>query len=434
MTSGSTQPPTAPDDSAGHASSRLRALASGSFVVAAALGVAQVFAYVVSVVAARTIGPAQFGTLAAMLALLLIGNVVALGLQAVSARHLVTTESSTRGDIGTYLIRVGALSGMVVFLATAAIAPLLYWLLNLDGWLPLLWVALTLIPLTWVGTQLGIAQGREDYWRLAGVYASVGIGRGIGGVIGAVTGESASSTLLGICIGTWIGALSGRFIVRRLLTPARMRIPHMLSETLHATHALLALFLLTNIDVVIARAILSPDQAGIYGVGSIIAKVAFWLPQFVTVIAFPHLADKRRARALAVTLASVTGLGAIVILATWLLPALVVGFVGGPSYNELIPIAWMFAAIGAAFALAQALLMARIAIDDRWAVTALWAAIALLMFLAVVVMPRTVTGLASSALIAGGSLVAVGVVGAWRYPLHQAPTPSSSSSSSSSEN
>ncbi len=418
MTTGSTEPPSTPEDIAAPVSARLRALASGSVVVAAALGIAQVFAYVVSVVAARTIGPAQFGTLAAMLALLLIGNVVALGLQAVSARHLVTTEDSTRGHIGTYLLRVGVFTGILVFLATIAIAPLLYWLLNLDGWLPLLWVSLTLLPLTWVGTQLGIAQGRENYWRLAGVYASVGIGRGVGGVIGAVTGESASSTLLGICIGTWIGALSGRFIVRQLLSPERMRIPHMFSETLHATHALLALFLLTNIDVVIARAILPPDEAGIYGVGSIIAKVAFWMPQFVTVIAFPHLADARRARALAVTLVSVTGLGAIVISITWLVPGLVVGFVGGPSYTALVPIAWMFAAIGAAFALAQALLMARIAIDDRWAVAALWAAIALLLILAVLVLPRTVTGLASSALIAGATLIAVGLLSAWRYPTH----------------
>lgn len=422
MSSGSTEPSETAPGSTLRQPTRLRALASGSVVVAAALGVAQAFAYVVSVVAARTIGPAQFGTLAAMLALLLIGNVVALGLQAVSARHLVNTGDARRGPISAYLLRLGAFTGVLVFIATVAIAPLLYWLLNLEGWLPLLWVALTLIPLTWVGSQLGVAQGYEDYWRLAGVYASVGIGRGFGGVLGAVMGETASSTLMGICIGTWIGALSGRFIVRRLLGSTRTQIPHMFNETLHATHALLALFLLTNIDVVIARAILSPDEAGVYGVGSIIAKVAFWLPQFVTVVAFPHLADKRRTRALAVTLVSVAGLGTIVILATWLLPTLVVGFVGGPSYDELIPIAWMFAAIGAAFALAQALLMARIAIDDRWAVAALWAAIVLLVVLAVVVLPRTVTGLASSALIAGGSLVALGLVGAWRHPERQAPT------------
>jgi O-antigen/teichoic acid export membrane protein len=196
-------------------------------------------------------------------------------------------------------------------------------------------------------------------------------------------------------------------------------VPHMLSETLHATHALLALFLLTNIDVVIARAILTPDEAGNYGVGSIITKVAFWLPQFVTVIAFPRLADKRRNRALSVTLASVAALGISVILGTWLVPGLVVGFVGGPSYADLIPIAWMFAAIGATFALAQALLMARIAIDDRWAVMTLWVSIGLLVALALAFLPRTVTGLATSTLIAGGSLVAIGIMGAWLSPKHQ---------------
>jgi O-antigen/teichoic acid export membrane protein len=400
-----------------------RLIASGSVIVAAALALAQAFAYLVSVIAARALGPTQFGTLAAMLALLLIGNVVALGLQAVSARHLVNTPQANQGGMGRYFLRAGTVTGGLVFIATSVAAPLLYWILNLEGWLPLVWVALTLIPLTWVGAQLGVAQGREKYWRLAGIYASVGVGRGIGGVVGAITGQSASSTLLGICIGTWLGALIGRLLVRNLLASGRITVPHMLSETLHASHALLALFLLTNVDVVIARAILTPDEAGNYGVGSIIAKVAFWLPQFVTVIAFPQLADNRRKRALTAALAAVAILGTVVILGTWLLPGVIVGLVGGPSYAALIPIAWMFAAIGATFALAQALLMARIAIDDRWAVVALWASIGLLFILALIVLPRTITGLATSTLIAGGTLVVVGVVGAWRNPVQQTPTP-----------
>jgi O-antigen/teichoic acid export membrane protein len=410
-------------DAVAHTRDRRSAtLASGSVIVAAALALAQAFAYLVSVVAARALGPAQFGTLAAMLALILIGNVVALGLQAVSARHLVNSPEAQRGGIGRYLLRVGSVTGGWVFIATALVAPALYWVLNLDGWLPLLWVGLTLVPLTWVGAQLGVAQGREEYWRLAGVYASVGVGRGVGGVIGAITGESASSALLGICVGTWIGAIIGRLLVGHLLAAKRIQVPRMMSDTLHATHALLALFLLTNIDVVIARAILNPDEAGNYGVGSIITKVAFWLPQFVTVIAFPRLADRRRNRALNVTLASVAALGISVIVGAWLFPGLIVNLVGGPSYAGLVPIAWMFAAIGATFALAQALLMARIAIDDRWAVMALWASIGLLVVLALVFLPRTVTGLATSTLIAGGSLVAIGMVGAWRSPKHQIPT------------
>jgi hypothetical protein len=74
-----------------------------------------------------------------------------------------------------------------------------------------------------------------------------------------------------------------------------------------------------------------------------------------------------------------------------------------------VPLAWLFAAIGATFALAQALLLTRLAIDDRRAVIAVWAAAAILIALATIVLPHTVGGLAASALVAGLVLAAIGV-------------------------
>ncbi|MFM8240911.1 MAG: hypothetical protein ACKOAW_11445, partial [Actinomycetota bacterium] len=106
-------------------------------------------------------------------------------------------------------------------------------------------------------------------------------------------------------------------------------------------------------------------------------------------------------------------------------PSLVVNVVGGAAYDELIPIAWMFAAIGALFALAQALLLTRLAVDDRRAVIAVWAAAALLVVLATLVMARSVAGLATSALLAGATLTLVGAVvaGAEIRALRRSPSP-----------
>ena len=95
---------------------------------------------------------------------------------------------------------------------------------------------------------------------------------------------------------------------------------------------------------------------------------------------------------------------------TALLPGVIVGFVGGSAYISLVPIAWLFAAIGATFALAQALLLTRLAVDDRRAVIAIWAAAGLLVLLATLVLPATVGGLAASALLAGLALACVGLV------------------------
>lgn len=390
-------------------SARQGSLASHTLLVAAALGIAQVAAYAVSVVAARALGPDGFGILAALLGILLIGSVLAMGIQAVAARRLVQVDPSQRAGAARSMLRDGLIGGGAVALATLAISPLLVWLLRLDGWASLLLAAAAFVPLTWAGAQYGVAQGRESYRRLAAVYALVGLGRGVGGVIGALATGSVLGTMAGLALGTAVGAIIGRILVAPLASAPRERLEGFFAESAHATHALLALFVLTNVDVLLARALLDAEQAGIYGVGAVIAKVAFWLPQFVGVVAFPRFADARRGRATVVSLLAVTGIGLLVVAGTALLPGLVVGFVGGAAYSSLVPVAWLFAALGATFALAQALLLTRLAIDDRRAVIAVWGAAALLVATATLILPRTVEGLATSALTAGAALAVVGL-------------------------
>ena len=390
-------------------SSRRDSLASHTVLVAGALGIAQIAAYAVSMVAARALGPDGFGILAALLGILLIGSVLAMGIQAVAARRLVQVDAGSREGAARSMLRDGLIGGGAVALATLAISPLLVWLLRLDGWGALVLAAATLVPITWAGAQYGVAQGRESYGRLATVYAVVGLGRGIGGVVGALVTGTPLGTMAGLAVGTALGAIIGRIVVAPLAAAPRERLDGFFGESAHATHALLALFVLTNIDVLLARALLTPDEAGIYGVGAVIAKVAFWLPQFVGVVAFPRFADARRGRATVISLIAVATIGALVVAGTALLPGLVVAFVGGAAYVSLVPLAWLFAAIGATFALAQALLLTRLAIDDRRAVIAVWAAAAILIALATIVLPHTVGGLAASALVAGLVLAAIGV-------------------------
>ena len=275
-----------PEESSTTATPGRARLASSTVAVAGALAVAQVLSYGVSVIAARKLGPDQFGVFAALLGIMLIGSVLAMGLQAVAARRLVRLDDSQRFGASRAILADGLVGGIAVALATALISPLLMWLLRLDGWLPLLLTALSLVPITWAGAQYGVAQGRESYGRLAIVYLVVGIGRGAGGIAGALISGTVLGAMAGLVLGTFLGALVGRIAVSPLAAGSATKVQDLFRETVHATHALLALFVLTNIDVLLARALLPSYQAGEYGVGAIIAKVAFWLPQFVGVVAF----------------------------------------------------------------------------------------------------------------------------------------------------
>ncbi len=386
-----------------------RSLASHTVIVALALALGQAAAYAVSLVAARALGPDQFGVFTALLGILLIGSVLAMGLQAVAARRLVHVPEADRGGVAAALMRAGLVGGFAVTAATLAVTPFLRWYLEISSWPLLICVALTFVPLTWAGATYGVAQGREDYRRLAAAYALVGLGRGLGGIVGAtVTGE-VFGAILGLAVGTTVGAVVARGINIPLIQRPATRLAGITGETAHATHALLALFVLTNVDVLLARGLLSADDAGLYGVGVIIAKVAFWLPQFVGVVLFPRFADARRGRATVITIGAVALIGLSVVAGTALLPGLAVGIAGGPQYASLTPIAWLFAATGAAFALSQALLLTRLAIDDRRAVIVVWGAAVLLVVLATWVLPHSVTGLVVSALTSGLVLAAIGV-------------------------
>jgi O-antigen/teichoic acid export membrane protein len=60
----------------------------GSGVIAVAMGVMNLTTYGFTILAARLLGPAEYGALAAVMGLLLVVNVVSLGLQATGARRV----------------------------------------------------------------------------------------------------------------------------------------------------------------------------------------------------------------------------------------------------------------------------------------------------------------------------------------------------------
>ncbi len=68
---------------------RLPSWLVGSGVIALAMGVMNVTTYGFTIVAARVLGPREYGALGALMGLLLIVNVASLGLQATGARRVV---------------------------------------------------------------------------------------------------------------------------------------------------------------------------------------------------------------------------------------------------------------------------------------------------------------------------------------------------------
>jgi O-antigen/teichoic acid export membrane protein len=134
---------------------------------------------------------------------------------------------------------------------------------------------------------------------------------------------------------------------------------------------LFALYVLVNIDVLLARIVLSPEESGIYSVGMLVAKIAFFMPQAITVVLFPKM-GRNDSSALRLAVFGTSIIGMFYILVCYFASEFVVNAIGGSGYAELYSEVWLFAIEGSLFAVLQVLLYGRIAREDTKVSILLW--------------------------------------------------------------
>ena len=345
----------------------------GTAIVGVGMAVSQVIAMLQMLVLARLLGPEQYGVFGAMAVVLLIGSTVLAATQVTLARHVASGRSLQQVGMRAVLA-----AGLATFAIAVAIAPLLSRLLNLDDVAGLLLVAVSFVPFAITGAQLGLLQGREQHQRLGILLVVSTAARVTGAIAGGLIGRTADSSMLGLAIGTTLGAVAGHLILtERPGWRSEEGTRDFLVETGHAAHALIALYALTNLDVLMARAQLSAYDAGLYAAGALVARAVFFLPQAVLVAAFPRMVAGAR-NAQKQTVAAVAGLGLLATIGVAVLPTLTIRIRAGSQYLAVSDDAWLFALAGAGFGVVQVLLYARMAHHDRRATILLWAGVAVL--------------------------------------------------------
>lgn len=355
--------------------------------VAVATSVMNIATYGFTIIAARVIGPSQYGAFAACLGLLIVVQVGALGLQATAARRIAVD----RENVAAIEEAVLALSAKVAIgagLVMLALTPAINALLNLDSLVTAAVVAVSVVPLTWAGGQAGILQGERRWGALAVFYLASGLPRLLVGTAIILWQPSATGALVGVGLGLCFPVLVGWWVLRHRRTPAEAAPEHsarsMLVESAHNAQVLLAYFALTSVDIIIARQVLTEHDAGLYAAGLIMAKVMLFLPQFVVVIAFPDMATPEgRHRALVRSLVAVAALGVLAIGAAKLLSGVAMVFVGGADFGEVEDLLWQFALLGTLLAMLQLQVYAVLARQARRSVLLVWAALAVIVVLGV---------------------------------------------------
>jgi O-antigen/teichoic acid export membrane protein len=384
------------------------AVAKGMIFVGAATLLGNGTAYLLSMVSARILDPADFGALGALLGLLVIIATLGISVQALTARRVSTAPGGDRKDVEGQAIRLSLLVAIAIAFGSVIIA----WPVSTLFSIPILAVLTGVASLGFVvigSAAMGIAQGREQHVKLSIAFIANSGGRALGGIIGVVVFQSVTGVGFGILIGCAIGAA----IAYQLISPKTLsrKLKDGISiEFGHVAHALIVLFTLTNIDVLLARVFLTEDLSGEYSVGVLLAKIAFFLPNAIIIVLFPKMSGGGSHRALYIATGLTAMVGVVITLAAVFAGDLVIRVLGGAQYKDLGSEAWLFALEGSAFALVQVLLYSRLAAQDRRAVLAVWGALAVLVVVVVGWRHNSVAEIVTSVVAVSLALTVVGFI------------------------
>ncbi len=351
--------------------------------IAIAMAVMNVALYLYTVIAARLLGPKSYGALASLLAVLLVISVIQLGIQTTAARR-ISADPDHVGQIEGEILGLTYRAAAVVGVALLLLSPVISSLLRLDSWATASMIALTAVPLTILGGQMGVLQGERRWWPLAVLYVATGVPRLVLGTALMIWRPTELTAMAAVVLGAALPVVVGFYALRQDRAPGQVSETHaagpILREMLANSQALLAFLCLMNCDVIIARNILDEHDAGLYAGGLILAKAMMFLPQFVVVVAFPAMSTAHeRRRALVRSLGLLGALGVAGVLACALLPQLALIFVGGQEYAEVEDLLWVFAALGTVLSLLQLLVYSVLARQGTHSVLLVWAALATLL-------------------------------------------------------
>lgn len=380
--------------------------------VAAGSMLANACAYLIHLTASRWwLDTADYGEFAVGMSSMLVLGVAALGLQAVIARAVVRHTDLRR--IGRVTILTTASVTVLAVVASPVLA------VAASVGVGTAAAALSAAPmLVLIGAGEGVLQGHGSFRLLGWVLATVGVLRTVP-VIGALAaGAGPAGALVAGTVGSAVAALVVFWAVRtegreREARPGAAPVPDGLDlvDVVRASGVQLVLIIAASVDLLLSRTVLSAGDAGIYALGAIATKVAFWLPQAVGVVFYPRLADPATSRRSLMHAVAVVAAIGVVLTAGAALAGPLVPILIRPDYAPLVGLLWLFAYTGAMLAVLQVALLSAIARSATALSAVTWVAVAAEVVVILTVVHSIVTLAATAAVTATVAAVTTTLVG-----------------------
>jgi O-antigen/teichoic acid export membrane protein len=250
--------------------------------------------YLFHALASRALGPADYGALVSLLALLGLLTIPSTTIQTVAAQYVAVTEAGGGHDRVAGLMRrlFGhmLLSGIVLAAVLAAVSPWLARFFHLDSTAPVIVVGLAGIAMLCVSLARGWLQGLQRFHALGANILTDGVFRLLLGAVVFASGWKVAGGLGASALGASAALVLAFFFLPALLKPTgalRESARPLYRDALPVGVYLTAFMALASVDVLWVKHFFPADQAGYYGAASMVGKAFLFVGIAMAQVLFP---------------------------------------------------------------------------------------------------------------------------------------------------
>jgi len=326
--------------------------------------------YLFHFTSARLLGPASYGDVASLVAVIGLISLPLVGVQVAVARYVAGfLEARAEGSIALLFTRGLQLSfalGVVVTVLLGAVALPLRNFLGIDSLAAVLLMALGAVPSCVSPVTWGLAQGLQ---RFVVFSASIGVGPALRPILAAIllaAGLGVAGAMGATLVAAIVGAAVPLVVLRGWITwdrhhPSPVPRSEVARYLIPAMVGVLSITSLTTVDVLAAKAALTDHDAGLYGSASLIGRVILYLPAAIVLVLLPKVAAREAAGresrdVLMKSLLVTTGFCVAATVLYTVAPKLLVFLAFGSSFEEAAGLLWMFALAMSGYAVLNVLL------------------------------------------------------------------------------
>jgi O-antigen/teichoic acid export membrane protein len=300
---------------------------SNSLIVGTSIAAWSIGAVAYYLAAGRVLGPSDYGLVAALISVVVVVGTLFVALQWGVARIVAGSSAQERADSRAVYRRAmigstGAVAALAI--AAASVTVIIDLTLMPVPVVPLLITYLALVGMVPLLLACGTLQGQHRYVGFAWSYGSSGVLRApLLLPLLLLPFSKVDSAMLAVAVAILIGAAWATWLTRDdlrvTIPPSRARWRDFTGSLTPVMVGLTGIAVLMNIDVVAAKIALGGAEAGLFGAASVVAKALLVVPQAMTLVLLPRVAERqsrgeRTGSLLAAGIAVMAGTGLVAML------------------------------------------------------------------------------------------------------------------------